>query len=320
MLSTQVNAIGENEVKRVCAAFKLPVNEIKLLGKVQNLVFSVNESSIVRFTHASYRSLEALMGEYEFVQWLAERGISAPKAYALENGGFFMPIENGGEHFFASATAKASGVAVRRSDATIYNEKLFRIWGRTMAQMHEAVRDFSPKHPRADFYAVSELTDAAVTLEGREDWATLYSYALEGIIKLGRDKDEYGTVHYDLHCGNFYLNNGFISIFDFDDCARAHFLGDIAVAVYAHTSGRYGETQELEKYIADFLRIFLAGYAEIRPIPKGFRELLPLFMLHRFLILAAFLIKEFDEDDELAKKELANVSRAIVFWRERDKL
>lgn len=321
MHASQVNAIGQAEIEKVCAAFKLPIEETKLLGKVQNLVFSVNENAIIRFTHASYRSLEALMGEYEFVEWLVAHGIHAPKAYALDDGGFFLPIENNGERFFASATAKAKGTAVRRSDPKVYNEKTFEIWGRTMAQMHEAVKDFSPKHPRADYCSDSGLSGAINALSNRlgANYSELYTATLEQLSKLGRGKDEYGAVHYDLHCGNFYLDNNSISIFDFDDCARAHFLGDIAVAVYAHTAGRYEKTPEgeLENCVDDFLNSFLKGYTDIRPVPSGFKALLPLFMTHRFLMIAVFLIKEFDEGDELAQRELSQAVRAIAFWQKR---
>jgi len=43
--------------------------------------------------------------------------------------------------------------------------------------------------------------------------------------------ESYGLVHCDVNPTNFYVNDGQITLFDFDDCAYNWFINDIAVAL-----------------------------------------------------------------------------------------
>ncbi|EGG34281.1 phosphotransferase [Paenibacillus sp. HGF5] len=63
---------------------------------------------------------------------------------------------------------------------------------------------------------------------------------LTKLTSLPKSKDTYGLTHTDFHQSNFYLHNGDIYLFDFDDCGYTYFVNDIANGWFNATEGISG--------------------------------------------------------------------------------
>ncbi|MFF9436852.1 phosphotransferase enzyme family protein [Streptomyces sp. NPDC014735] len=99
-------------------------------------------------------------------------------------------------------------------------------------------------------------------------------------------QDERGRIHGDLHLENLLaLPGGGVGVIDFDDCGVGHFLIDIATALSSvHRIAR----KEPGAY-EEFVRAFLAGYAEVRPLPTGLVRLLEPYLLLRDAFILNFV-------------------------------
>ncbi|MFF3127951.1 phosphotransferase enzyme family protein [Streptomyces sp. NPDC057908] len=100
-------------------------------------------------------------------------------------------------------------------------------------------------------------------------------------------QDDRGRIHGDLHRENMIsLPDGGIGIIDFDDCGTGHYLLDIATVL----SSVHRIAQKEPGAYAEFARVFLAGYAQVRPLPADFARLLEPYLLLRDVFVLNFVI------------------------------
>ncbi|QLG40320.1 MULTISPECIES: phosphotransferase [unclassified Paenibacillus] len=66
--------------------------------------------------------------------------------------------------------------------------------------------------------------------------------------------------HTDFHQSNFYLHNGDIYLFDFDDCGYTYFVNDIGITLYYALSYPFKEFENKTEYYKLFFRHFMKGY------------------------------------------------------------
>ncbi|MFF2965070.1 phosphotransferase enzyme family protein [Streptomyces sp. NPDC057963] len=99
-------------------------------------------------------------------------------------------------------------------------------------------------------------------------------------------QDERGRIHGDLHLENLLaLPGGGVGVIDFDDCGVGHFLIDIATAL----SSVHRIARKVPGAYEEFVRAFLAGYAEVRPLPTGLVRLLEPYLLLRDAFILNFV-------------------------------
>ncbi|WP_280718174.1 phosphotransferase [Kitasatospora sp. MAP5-34] len=76
-----------------------------------------------------------------------------------------------------------------------------------------------------------------------------------------------------------------MGVIDFDDCGTGSFLLDIATVLSSVYRAAGGEP---EAYAA-FADAYLAGYSRLRPLPKGFNDLVEAYVLLRDTIILNFV-------------------------------
>ncbi|MFF1651601.1 phosphotransferase enzyme family protein [Streptomyces sp. NPDC058240] len=99
-------------------------------------------------------------------------------------------------------------------------------------------------------------------------------------------QNDRGRIHGDLHRENMILlPDGGIGVIDFDDCGAGHYLLDIATVL---SSVHRIAQKELGAY-EEFARAFLAGYAQVRPLPTDWARLLEPYLLLRDVFVLNFV-------------------------------
>ena len=128
--------------------------------------------------------------------------------------------------------------------------------------MHALTKDFSPS--RKEYRRSEWDQDGYLDFERHlPPSQTLVRESGKRIIDtvrtLPRGRDSYGLIHTDAHAGNFFVEDGKISIFDFDDCAYNWFASDIAITLFYSTVNMRDEAKKLE-FTEMFMEKFLEGY------------------------------------------------------------
>ncbi|OQY33837.1 MAG: hypothetical protein B6I38_03100 [Anaerolineaceae bacterium 4572_5.1] len=75
---------------------------------------------------------------------------------------------------------------------------------------------------------------------------------------LPKDRAGYGLIHQDAHGGNFFIKDGAITLFDFDDCMYGWFIYDIAMVLFYAALGK----EDMAAFTKTFMGDFLQGYAQ----------------------------------------------------------
>lgn len=99
---------------------------------------------------------------------------------------------------------------------------------------------------------------------------------------LPQEIGRYGICHGDFHMNNFFVEENNIWVFDFDGCAYAHYLYDIASFVQACFLRGYGAGRDLRQVMQEeMLHYFKIGYTLNHVCDEHFWDELELFIAYR---------------------------------------
>ena len=245
---------------------------------------------ILRLSHSLRRSENLIRGEVDWINYLAENGVTVAGAIMSQNGKLVEAINDGhGGHFLATAFVKIDG---RQAGEVGWSPKLYQTYGRLLGKMHALTKDYQPKDPlarrpqwedSANTECVKHLPESLVR---KRYWAVM-----DQVAALPRDRDSFGLIHYDAHGSNMLVDkDGNICLFDFDDSLHSWFVCDIAIVLFYMTVGKEQDNASVE----EFMTHFLAGYAkENRLDPKWLKEI-PHFLKIREIDLYAVIHRSFD--------------------------
>lgn len=103
------------------------------------------------------------------------------------------------------------------------------------------------------------------------------------IPSLDKSPDAYGLTHGDLHQGNFFVHEGEITAFDFDDSAYHFFVYDFS-AILCGLIGSH-ERQAAAIDIPACLESLMHGYERENNLPHIWQERIPLFIEWRWIVV-----------------------------------
>lgn len=265
----------------------VPPDRPRDLGGFENLVYGC-EGRVIRATHVGHRSESQLLGELEFVQFLADAGASVARPLSLPDGSLVRRFDD----FFVTLFAEAPGQPV--SGAPI-SASLARAWGGAIGTFHRIAATYRPQHPRQHWnedpnHAFARRIPAdqtQVLLRGEQLFSELHA--------LPQTPDVYGLIHSDAHTGNFLIDGERLTFFDFDDCLHAWFGYDLATILFGVVlaEGVALEDRAQCEAARRFLVPFLEGYAPEAPLAGLLLEhLAPLLRLRElslYAVIHAFL-------------------------------
>lgn len=276
--------------------YGLVAGELQELDGYESFIYTFErdgERYILRLGHSQRRSEALIRGEVDWINYLAENGVSVAWAVPSLSGNLVEPIADGhGDFFLATAFVFAPG---GRVGSPLGQDAGFcRTYGRLLGKMHRLASTYQPRDPGAKrpFWTDPENSTHLTDILSPADAAILAkSEALIAYLAtLPTDPAHFGLIHQDAHGGNFHVDdNGSITLFDFDDCAYMWYANDVAMVLFYGSMG----WEDGQLFANTFLPPFLAGYREEWEINGRWLAEIPHFMKLREIDLYAVITRDF---------------------------
>ena len=261
--------------------------KVTLLDGFESFVFA-SDDKIVRVTHHSHRLPPQIAAELEFIKYLADKGAAVCLPNTLPNGELLSTIDS----FTACIFDRAKGEAPGRGD---WVPSVIKEWGRCIGGFHQLSQSFKPANKRIDWRQDENHNFAGRIPASQGKIIALANQLLADLEALPVNDDIYGLIHGDAHAGNFFVDDGKLTFFDFDDAIYMWFAYDIATVLFSAVLGQHVEASRSaqEAEALRFLPHFLEGYSEVLPVdPFVLREMdrfLKLRELSLYAVIHAYL-------------------------------
>ena len=284
-------AFNENILKKILKKYWLCKEDINYIGGFQNYIYEYKKDSnyILRISHSSRRTFEQIKAEVEWINYLAENEVSVSYAIPSAKNNLVEVIEAENSYFCAVSFIKAEGGPPEKKD---WNNKLFYNVGKLVGRMHILTKEYNPSNssytrPNA-FEEMNKIGDNYLDKDD-EMLVSKYNQILKYPEKFNKDEECYGLIHCDIHQGNYFVKNGKITLFDFDDCGYSWFVEDIAMCLfYAVFPG--GLDRKTEEKASEFYYNFMEGYITENIIEDKWLKEMPYFFKQRELFLYIVLM------------------------------
>lgn len=285
-------------LKEAMSRFRIDQENLEILDGFESFIYKFRRDDgvfILRIGHDLRRNENLVLGEVDWINYLASGGVSVSRAIESRQGNLVESIADGhGGNFIATAFVQAPGSAPSEKD---WNETLLHRYGRHIGQMHSLTREYRPAKPewKRPNWDDPVMLDVVRWIPESEPLVLRRYLALENELDLlERNQLNYGLIHQDAHAGNFFVDrSGRITLFDFDDCVYGWYVNDIAIALFYALAGR----EDAIQFTPCFLRPFLQGYQETSPIDLAEIENIPKFLRLREIDLYAVIHRSFDIDN-----------------------
>ncbi len=283
-----------NEIRdEVLGIYDLSIEKVKDLGGFESHVYEFtknNKEYILKVTHNIRRTENYLMGEVDYVNYLADNGVSVARIVQL-TGKFIEVIpENDNEYFLSYVIEKVYGDNPEKVKITA---NIIQNIGEVTGRMHA----LSMKYKLPDKAYTRERwheTDLFINYSeylpaGSELLAERINEILTNIAQYPESEDTFGLIHGDIHSGNFFVRENDIAVFDFDDLENHYFISDPAVSLY------YLLPKESREDFTDFFMTnYIKGYRLHNEFKKQWLEQMQDFLKLRDVLLAIVIYQAFD--------------------------
>lgn len=312
----------EEVLNEAAKRFELINDSLKKLGSFENYVYEGNkngETYILRLTHSIHRSTNMVLGELDWINYLADNGVRVARAYPSLNGRFAEEIKVDSDYFIASLFEKAEGRLLSRNNPDDLKREIIINWGKTIGKMHRLTKDYTvpsceikrlewDEDDLMDFQRYLPETDQEIIEIGNE--------LLRYLKNLPKDRNSYGLIHTDLHAGNFFVHENKLTIFDFDDSAYQWFISDIAIALYYTLWWLPNDSSESDKqrFARKYLDAFMEGYNSEYKLDDFWLDKMEYFLRLRDLTLYSVFHKKMDIENlnEGYRKLLQDIRDRII--------
>ena len=264
------------------------------------------QAYILRIAHSSRRSESLVLGEVDWINYLAEHGVSVAKAILSESGKFVELIEDQqGGTFLVTAFVKAQGEA----PWDLWTPELYESYGEMIGQIHTLSKYYQPDQAawkRPDWNdTLFEFVERYLP-ESESIVKQKYKDVCQHVNRLAKERDFYGLTHQDAHGNNFFVDErGQITLFDFDECAYNWFINEIAIVLFYIVQ----DAEDWPTFTREFMSHFLRGYVQAFPLDFAWLKEIPNFLKIREIELYAIMYRDFDVeniDDEWCARFMHN--------------
>jgi Ser/Thr protein kinase RdoA (MazF antagonist) len=294
-----VKRYNDDILHEAMQCFGIKENQIELLDGFESFIYEFcrpqDGEFILRVGHSGRRTPEMIAGEVDWINYLARGGANVSRAILSNQGKLVEAIDDGhGEQFLATAFIKARGGP---SWETEWTPEFIEHYGRVIGRIHRLTKDYAPSNPawqRPEWDSAGNL-EIEKWLPASETVALQKFQALMRHFEtLPKDRGNYSLIHQDAHGGNFYVHEGEITLFDFDDCVYSWFIYDIAMVLFYAAMFK----DDMGAYTAAFMRDFLRGYSRENTLDPQWLLELPHFLKLREIDLYALIHFSFDLETE----------------------
>ena len=294
-------------------AFPINPSRTELVMISENVTFRVTNGNdgapyVLRLHRPGYHTLAGLNSERIWTGALAEAGIATQAPVLTHDARYFhqVDIANTSEQRYAGMTEWVEGTVLRdylREDTSLEERKrCFHQIGALAATIHNQSSSWTPP---AGFERPSYDSDGLLgeaPLWGRfwehpgldraetELLQRTRSQIREVLNDFQAASTNFGMIHADLDPANVLVQDGRVTLIDFDDAGYGWHLYELAAAAFA----------EIEKPgFPDICQALVAGYRDIRALSERDLTLLPMFLIIRGMALIGWISErpEIDNTD-----------------------
>lgn len=239
---------------------------------------------IIRLTEPKRRTMSDIESELHWIDYLSREGMQVANPIPNIEGSFVILLP-GVAPFYVAVFHKAKGQRLR--EKVEFSEGMLKIWGRYVGRLQRLTLKYVPPKDvksRPHWEAEDAMIQAMRSFESAPKLAQeRMNELLTWLRQLPTPKSAFGLIHADLHHGNFMVENGVITAFDFDDCCMHWFIYDLTPAILSilwdSSERNLGLTYDT---ISSPL---LAGYLEEMPLEDIWVRRLPIFLKFRSILL-----------------------------------
>lgn len=288
---------------KAAEAFEFDVGTLVFLSKSSNEVYRFtkdNQPYILRLSEKPVAYVDKIKAEIDWVYYLAEHGVRASLPIETVNNQFTAVFIEEDLCFIATAFHMASGRFFDKNDPQFWGTAVFSKWGETMGRMHLLTKSYDKGTAvHRNHWGIWNIENPFIK-QGRYHVLLRKLKSMEHIIaSLPRDGQSYGLIHNDLHPYNFYIDNGDITVFDFDDSIYGWFALDIGIAA-AHAvwwGSPTDDRQSKNEFALRFLNDFLTGYFKHTHLKTYWVKQIPMFMDYRNICSYFWWLDSWDGDE-----------------------
>lgn len=240
---------------------------------------------ILRLHRPGYQSRAAIESELAWIAALRGTGLSVPRALAGRDGNRVQRVDDR----FAVLFAFEGG------SEPVPNEQLaplFKAVGRSAAIAHRHAENWErPMDFVRPAWTAESMLDPgglwgdwrrAPHVEGavRETLERLDDSLRSRLAVYGTGADRFGLIHADMRLANLLVDDGAVTLIDFDDCGFGWFVYDLAASL------SFIETSPL---LPELKRSWIEGYTAIRPLTLADLSMIDVMILLRRMALLAWI-------------------------------
>lgn len=302
---------------------------------------------VLRISATGDRTENDYRAETEFVRYLAKNGAPVADVIPSASGKLVEIIDGAGTYSVANWDAGARTDSVAAGDGGVapvflslfeyakgmllcdngyryrngapLSEYFFNT-GKTLGKIHALSKNFGPVagHRRPDYfdkYNIEYLN--RLIPDNYSELKSAIAAHLETFRTLPTDAQSYGLVHFDFSDGNYHIdmNNGNITVFDFDNCLYCWYMFDLA-NLWLHNEGWTRQESDPNKRFSIMQQCFdlqLQGYKTETELPEELLEKLPLFI---DMVLIENLVDEFEcaarEGEEVDYEDIEEAAECLI--------
>jgi Ser/Thr protein kinase RdoA (MazF antagonist) len=291
---------SDDILQKAMGRFNIPAEKIHLLDGFESFIYEFSRSDgdyILRVGHSLRRTQELILGEVDWINYLAGGGAGVAKAVFSETGKLVEFIDDGhGDCFMATAFERADGGPPTDD---LWNQDLFQAWGRLLGRIHTLTKDYQPTDPswcRDEWDSPGNILVETWLPPSEVVVLAEFRRLMDHLESLPKDRNSYGLIHQDAHAGNFFVNQDYkITLFDFDDCVYSWFIYDIAMVLFYGLMGYENDPTFIKRFTSQFLH----GYSQENELDPVWLAEIPNFLKLREIDLYAMIIFTFGGMDKV---------------------
>lgn len=281
-------------LKEAKRRYGIPDVQIRPIDAFESFIYEFERGTracILRIAHSLRRSAALIEGEVDWINHLAEGGVSVARAILSDEGKLVEAIDDGwGGSFLVTAFVKARG----QPPWELWSPALYENYGKLLGSIHALTMEYKPDRPAwrrpdwdDDIMEFVERYLPASETAAKQKYQALRAH----LHTLPKEIRSYGLIHQDAHGSNFLVDEaGTITLFDFDECAYSWFSNKIAIALFYTVM----DADDWPAFTHEFMTSFLRGYQQAHTFDLAWLRELPHFLKMREIELYAAIHRDFD--------------------------
>lgn len=286
-LSGKLNelVLSEQQIEILKKHWRLE-GEIKFHRRLANIVYFTHMNGrevVLRLTEPGHRKVQEIESELHWMSFLTANEMRIATPIPTNHATFVIEIP-GEKNYFAALFEKAAGAFLKDEEAV--EIEMIRQWGRYIGKMHRLTKSYKP--PLGIQWRQQWEQDESLAMAFRSHdkddkipYERLNEF-MEWMRSLPKENSCYGLIHTDLHRGNFFVDNGEMTAFDFDDSCYQWFSYDFVAPINSVHQNFYEGNSHRDK--DKTLEHFLNGYSLENKLDNIWVERIKLFDKFRAVI------------------------------------